>query len=171
MRQFFALIAALFAVPAVGQDAVEIVVAKEVLTRIQPHSFAKKREYCGYIGYNADGIMVATPPVPGDLASCGAPFPRDIAVTASYHTHGDFDEGYFNEVPSVVDMEGEREFYMNGYVATPGGRLWFIDSQRMVTYQLCGVSCLPSASGFRKNQNDVIAEEYTLDALREKLGE
>ena len=47
MRQFFALIAALFAVPAVGQDAVEIVVAKEVLTRMQPHSFAKKREYCG----------------------------------------------------------------------------------------------------------------------------
>jgi len=92
-------------------------------------------------------------------------------VTASYHTHGDFDEGYFNEVPSVVDMEGDREFYMNGYVATPGGRLWFIDMQRMVTYQLCGVSCLPSASGFRKNQNDVIAEEYTLDALREKLGE
>ena len=75
MRQFFALIAALFAVPAVGQDAAEIVVAKEVLTRMQPHSFAKKREYCGYIGYNADGIMVATPPCPAILRPVGRRFP------------------------------------------------------------------------------------------------
>ena len=33
-----------------AQDAAELVVAKEVLTRLQPLSFEKRREYCGYIG-------------------------------------------------------------------------------------------------------------------------
>ncbi len=169
MRSIAFVIAVFISTPVLSQDAAEVVVAKDVLARMQPFSFLKKREYCGYIGYNADGILVATPPVPGDLASCGAPFPRNIAVTASYHTHGDFDEGYFNEVPSLIDMEGDQKFYMNGYVSTPGGRLWFIDTQRMVTYQLCGIDCLPSAPKFRKSGD--IAQEYTYDALREKLGD
>lgn len=169
MRKFTTIIAICLSGPGAAQDVAELVVAKEVLTRMQPYSFEKKREYCGYIGYNADGIMVATPPVAGDLASCGAPFPRDLAVTASYHTHGDYDEGYFNEIPSTIDMEGDQEFYMNGYVSTPGGRMWFIDTQRMVTFQVCGLACLPTAPRFRKGGD--VAREYTYDALREKLGD
>ena len=168
MRKLIAMIVICLSGQAAAQDAAELAVAKEMLTRMQPHSFQKKREYCGYVGYNADGVMVATPPVAGDLASCGAPFPRDIAVTASYHTHGDYDDGYFNEVPSIVDMEGDQKFYMNGYVATPGGRLWFVDTQRMVTFQVCGIGCLPSAPSFRKG--DPVAQKYSYDALREKLG-
>jgi hypothetical protein len=170
MRQLTAIAALVFSSTAMAQDAVELVVAKEVLTRLQPLSFEKRREYCGYIGYNADGIMIATKPTAGDQASCGAPFPRDMAVTASYHTHGDFDAGYFNEVPSIIDMEGDAEFYMNGYVSTPGGRMWFIDTQVLKAYQVCGIGCLPKATGFQKGKDGDIADAYEYDALREKLG-
>ena len=169
MRLFALIIALLATGPVAAQDAAELTVAKDILTRLQPLSFLKDREYCGYVGYNADGVMVATPPIPGDYASCAAAFPRNIAVTASYHTHGDYDPDYLNEIPSLVDMEGDAKFYMNGYVATPGGRLWFIDTQRMVTYQLCGLGCLPMAPDFRDTSQ--VAVEYTHDALREKLGE
>lgn len=170
MRQLIAIAALVFGSTTMAQDAAELVVAKEVLTRLQLLSFEKRREYCGYIGYNADGILTATKPTAGDQASCGAPFPRDMAVTASYHTHGDFDAGYFNEVPSIIDMDGDAEFYMNGYVSTPGGRMWFIDSQVLTAYQVCGIGCLPKAEGFQKGKDGDIADAYEYDALRAKLG-
>lgn len=156
-------------VAVAAQDAGELRIAREVLTRLQPVSFEKKREYCGYIGYDAQGVMTASPPVMGTKDSCAAPFPRNLAITASYHTHGDFDRGYFNEIPSDIDMEGDRRFYMNGYVSTPGGRLWFIDSQVMVARQVCGVACLPVADRFRKGAKGDVARSYTFEALIEAL--
>jgi hypothetical protein len=171
MRQFIA-IAALFvgtALPA--QEAGELIVAKEVLARLQVLSFEKNREYCGFIGYRADGVLTATAATPGDAASCGAPFPRDMAVTASYHTHGDFDPDYFNEVPSIIDLDSDAEFYMNGYVSTPGGRVWFIDGQVRSATQICGIGCLPVAAGFQKGNDGEIADIYTYDELRKKIGD
>lgn len=159
-----------FASPVEAQDAEELGVVRDVLTLLQPLSFEKKREYCGYVGYNEKGVMTASAPVAGTRDSCAAAFPRNLAITASYHTHGDFDVGYFNEVPSDVDMEGDKQFYMNGYVATPGGRLWYIDTQAMKTWQVCGISCLPVAQSFRKGRAGAIAQSYSYAELREKLG-
>ncbi len=169
MRRSIVIIATICGQAAVAQDAVELAIAREVLADLQVKSFEKHREYCGYIGYDETGVMVATPAVSGTRDGCSAPFPRNVAVTASYHTHGDYDHGYFNEIPSDVDMAGDKQFYMNGYVATPGGRLWYIDSQLMVTHQVCGVGCLPVSDGFRKGSKGDIAESYTYEALVEKL--
>ncbi|MCO4841827.1 MAG: DUF4329 domain-containing protein [Yoonia sp.] len=169
MRVSFLIFAVLFGQALPAQDAEELAIAQDVLTRLQPISFEKRREYCGYIGYDEKGQMIATPPVSGTQDSCSAPFPRNVAITASYHTHGDFDHGYFNEIPSDVDIEGDKKFYMNGYVSTPGGRLWFIDTQIMVTHQVCGVACLPSAPRFRKGAKGDVAESYTYEELLEKL--
>ncbi len=169
MRLWSIIIALLAGLPAAAQEAEELRVAREVLTRLQPLSFDKHREYCGYIGYNERGVMVSSLPVAGTRDGCSAPFPRNLAITASYHTHGNFDHGYFNEIPSDVDMEGDQKFYMNGYVSTPGGRLWYIDSQIMVTTQICGIACLPVATGFRKGAKGTIAESYTYEELLEKL--
>ena len=130
-------------VAVAAQDAGELRIAREVLTRLQPVSFEKKREYCGYIGYDAQGVMIASPPVMGTKDSCAAPFPRNLAITASYHTHGD--------------------------VSTPGGRLWFIDTQVMVARQVCGVACLPVADRFRKGAKGDVAQSYTFEALIEAL--
>ena len=171
MRVFILAIAVICALPATAQDADELRIAREVLTRLQDQSFDKKREYCGYIGYDENGRLKASDPIAGTLDGCSAAFPRNLAITASYHTHGDFDQGYFNEVPSTIDMEGDKEFYMNGYVATPGGRLWYIDTRIMVARQLCGISCLPSSNRFEKGAKGEIAQSYTYEELKEKLGD
>lgn len=170
MRQFIMIAVLVFGTFAMAQDAEELIVAKKVLTRLQALSFEKNREYCGFIGYNSEGVLTATSPISGDQASCNAPFPSDMAVTASYHTHGDFDVDYLNEIPSIVDMEGDAEFYMNGYVSTPGGRLWFIDTQVLTAYQICGIGCLPKAKSFQRGKDGVIADVYEYDALRTRLG-
>ena len=157
--------------PLAAQDPEEVAVARQILAEIQPLSFAKRREYCGFIGYNAEARLVASPPVAGTQSTCSADFPRDLAVTASYHTHGAFDHNFVNEVPSDIDVESDSALLLNGYVATPGGRLWYVDGRAREVWQICGLSCLPVAPGFFKGLNGDIAERYTLDELIEKLNE
>ena len=152
--------------PAAAQDAAELALAREVLTTLQPLSFRKMREYCGYLALDRTGRLVATDPVPGDMASCAAAFPQDLAVVASYHTHGTFNEGYFNEMPSTIDIESDSAFYLNGFVVTPGGRFWYIDGRDRTARQICGVGCLPAAPLFRKGTEGVVADTYTYDDLR-----
>ncbi len=165
------IFAALLASPVSAQDAAEAVIAREVLASLQDISFRKRREYCGYIGYNDAAELVATPATGGTQAACSAAFPNDIAVVASYHTHGAFDRGYFNEIPSDVDMESDAHFLLNGYVSTPGGRLWYIDGRALVARQICGIGCLPVAPGFTKGSSGEIAQEYTFDELVQKLSD
>ena len=154
-----------------AQDAAERAVAEAALTALQPLSFSKHREYCGFIGYNDDGALEASRATPGTLAGCSADWPTDLAVVASYHTHGAFDRDYFNEVPSVIDVEGDHQFLLNGWVSTPGGRLWYIDGRARTIHLQCGPGCLPIAPGFYKGANGVIRERYTLDELRQFLGD
>ena len=158
--------ALILAAPAAAQDAREVALVRAVFAELQPLSFRKKREYCGYLGLTRSGELVATDPVPGDMASCAADYPSDIAVVASYHTHGTFDEGYYNEMPSLTDLDSDSAAYLNGYVATPGGRLWYVDGRQRLTFQICGVGCLPVAPLFSKDSDGAVAEAYTYDDLR-----
>ena len=169
MRWLWRLILIMAACPAAAQDAAEVAVARAILTELQPLSFAKKREYCGYIGYNAQAVLVASTPIAGNSANCEAPFPDDLAVVASYHTHGAFDRGYVNELPSDIDINSDAYFLLNGYVATPGGRLWFIDGRGRTLRQICGVGCLPVAPRFYKGSDGDIAEAYTFEELIDRL--
>ena len=171
MRKISVVLAALVAAPAAAQDAAEVEVARAALAAIQETSFRKRREFCGYIGYDARGELVATDPVQGTRASCGAPYPDDLAVTASYHTHGAFDAGYFNELPSTVDVEGDMQWLLTGYVATPGGRFWHIDGREGIATLICGPACLPVAPGFYKGQTGDIADRYSIEELRLRLGD
>ena len=166
MLRVMGLLLLVMANPVGAQDAAELALARKVLTALQPLSFQKMREYCGYLALDRDGVLVASDPVPGDRASCAAPFPAGLAVVASYHTHGDFDEEYFNEMPSTIDLESDSAFYLNGYVATPGGRFWYIDGRQKVTRQICGEDCLPAAPLFRKGAEGRIFDVYTYDDLR-----
>lgn len=158
--------ALVWAAPAGAQDAAEVALARDVLTALQPLSFEKGREYCGYLGLTRQGELVASAAVPGDMASCTADLPDDIAVIASYHTHGAFDEGYFNEMPSTTDVESDAAFLLNGYVATPGGRFWHIDGRTRIARQVCGGGCLPVAPGHYKEADGEVADVYTLQELR-----
>ncbi len=88
--------------------------------------------------------------------------PTNIEViTASYHTHGAFSTSYYNEVPSVDDIEGDEAEGIDGWVATPGGRLWYIDTEDMVLSQICGIGCLPKDPRFIKGDMGHIAQSYT----------
>lgn len=171
LRVCFLILGLMWSQPVAAQDAEELRIARETLTRLQPISFEKKREYCGYIGYNEKGVLIASPAVAGTRDACSAHFPRNLAITASYHTHGDYDQGYFNEIPSDIDMQSDKQFYMNGYVSTPGGRLWFIDTQLMQARQVCGISCLPTSFRFQKRTSGDVAITYSYDELLAKLAE
>ncbi|MEO0851346.1 MAG: DUF4329 domain-containing protein, partial [Pseudomonadota bacterium] len=74
-----------------------------------------------------------------------------------------------HEVPSVSDMEGDADEGIDGYVATPGGRLWYIDTEDMVTYQICGRGCLPQDPAFTAFPDGWIAESYSYDQLVDYL--
>jgi hypothetical protein len=57
-------------------------------------------------------------------------------------------------------MEGDEEEGIDGWVATPGGRLWHIDTEDMVTYQVCGIGCLPSDPRFVRGDMGQIDQSY-----------
>lgn len=174
MPRFFVLIAACLSfMPADGdaQTAEEVEFAKWLLSDVQPLSIQRDREYCGLIGIDEVGDLVATEPRRGRRASCRPRVEPDwMQVTASYHTHAASREGYDNEVPSVADVEGDMAEGVNGFVATPGGRLWFIDGQTGVSSLICGPRCLPSDVAYQSDPDDPVADRYTLDQLRWRNG-
>lgn len=127
---------------ATAQSAEEIRFAKAWLNSLQQISFEENREYCGYLGRTADGRFAATRARKGQEDSCYMRWSSKIDIFASYHTHGGFDPDHYNEIPSTDDLRGDYADGVNGYVATPGGRLWFIDGQRRTARQICSIGCL-----------------------------
>ncbi len=155
-----------------AQQTGEVTLVKSIFETLNPISIAENVEYCGYVGFNADGQLIASKPTLGDEGSCLSDDPVHIEViTASYHTHGGHSLDYFNEVPSGEDMEGDADEGIDGYVATPGGRLWYIDTVDMTASQLCGIGCLPRDAAFVVGQNGDIALSYSYDQLVIKLAE
>lgn len=156
---------------AMADSKAEIALMKEVFAEIQPLSFERNREYCGYIGYDEDGNLVASEARRGRKSSCRAKDPVNIEViVASYHTHGAFNDDPGSEVPSPDDMEGDQAEGIDGYVATPGGRFWYVDSEDMVISQICGLGCLDQDPEYLP-YDEKIATSYTYDELVTWLNE
>lgn len=159
------------ALPATAQTPDLTALAKTTLNAVQAKSQATNREYCGYIG-TIDGVLVATPAKRGRLDSCKPKRPpRRMEVIASYHTHAGFDDEVDSEVPSVDDMFADEEEGINGFVATPGGRLWFIDSRKMIAKQLCGIGCLLKDATFKPRIYGPVKNRYTIDQLIDREDE
>ena len=171
MRRFVwaALMACSLPVAVCAQSREEIDFMKGFFTRLQEKSFQKRSEYCGFVVRCPVGQLRVTQPLQGNRDSCSLEWPDDMEVTASYHTHDAFELIYYNELPSDLDMQSDQELEVNGWIATPGGRLWYIDSEQMVATQVCGVGCLPVAPNFYKAQAGDIAPTYTFDELLERL--
>ena len=156
----------------VVSTAEETALARSVLAAIQPISIAENVEYCGVIGLNHGGVLVASRPTRGKEGYCESYTPSNIAVeTASYHTHGGYSPDYVNEVPSVDDIEGDQADGIDGYIATPGGRFWYHDSEAEVIFQLCGLGCLPSDPRFIRGSDGAIFESYSYSELVQKLAD
>lgn len=141
--------------------------AASFLNSIQAQSFRERRELCGYFVLHQNGQITATPPQPGTFASCDMDAPRSgSGAFASYHTHGAYGSEYDNEVPSETDLLSDWDFRMNGYVSTPGGRVWRVDYSDRDTRQVCGQGCIAVDPGFRPEDEAGIRQSYTLGQLR-----
>lgn len=172
MRRLIFVCLAIAGSAANAQDNAEVALVKRIFATLQSVSIAENREYCGYIGRDHAGNLVASPAIAGTGDSCLPDDPTTLSlITASYHTHGAFSPDYFNELPSGEDMEGDEAEGIDGYVATPGGRLWYVDTTDMVTSQLCGIGCLPRDVNFIDGADGIIAQSYSYRDLARKLDE
>ncbi|MEY8840394.1 DUF4329 domain-containing protein [Cribrihabitans sp. XS_ASV171] len=151
----------------VHRPAPEVIEAvRQRFEPIQHLSFAARLEYCGYVGRGPDGRIAFTPMLRGDENGCTPPPPLDgLTIFASMHTHGAYHRDTPAEFPTALDMQSDRNEGVNGFVATPGGRLWFIDSKAMITVQICGLGCLPQDPNFHAGDDGDIAESYSHDEL------
>lgn len=155
---------------AVNDDIDKFVL--ELFDRVQAQSIEENREYCGLIGFDHGDFLVATGPVPGDMDSCDpSGTTEDIEVIASYHTHGAFDPEADSEVPSVDDLLADFEEGIDGYVATPGGRVWLNLVEEKLTYQLCGRNCVVSDPEAKPCPGFAPLVEYTIPTLRKRENE
>jgi Domain of unknown function (DUF4329) len=159
---------AAFSVPVAAQEAAtltissaEIALVRSHLGRAQKQSFRSNREYCGYLGRTSSGRLVVTRLVPGYRDVCTPPLPqRGVTRVASIHTHGAYDRDVPAEFPTTLDIESDATEGVNGYIATPGGRLWYVDSRARVVHQLCGPGCLPQDPDFHPGDDGDIRELY-----------
>ncbi|WP_368186566.1 DUF4329 domain-containing protein [Aestuariibius sp. HNIBRBA575] len=143
----------------------------EILGELNPQSIEINKEICGYIGYNRLGELVHTRNMIGEEASCWLPqWPTKMVVVASYHTHSTYSPEYDSEIPSLTDYESDEASGIDGYVATPGGRLWYIDTDAERVSQICGVGCLPADPNFIDEPKGRIRESYSLRALYKRAG-
>lgn len=163
----FVLMCAL-ALPALAQDPREMAAARKILAELQPLSITENREYCGVLLRLPDGDLISSKAFRGRKARCTVKrIPVGAEVVASYHTHGAFLEGYDNEVPSLLDLEVEVEWGIDGYVSTPGGRFWHVDGSDGTINLVCGPGCLPSDSRYRDQSRTFgkIRSDYDFESL------
>ena len=100
--------------------------ARMRFNQINPVSVRENREYGGFVYQAADGSFATTEPIRGEVASITLPAPRFAVpvgtfARASYHTHGGFDPRFDSENFSSNDLEADRQFNIDGYLATPRG--------------------------------------------------
>lgn len=143
--------------------------AAEHLSAVQALSFRDRVEYCGLFGFDEAGNLVATKAKRGKRDSCEPEVgPPGLEVLASYHTHGAYSPDSDTETPSVFDLAGDIDEDIDGYVATPGGRLWVNLVEEQLSVLLCGPGCLPDDPAFRECPAMLPASEYTLEELRDR---
>jgi len=149
-------------------DEVDIFVLN-FFDQIQQRSFDNGVEYCGLIGYDENDQLVATPPAKGTADACQPDEdPEGLEIIANYHTHGSATHDADTEVASIDDLKADINEQTDGYIATPGGRVWFNDSEKEVSLLLCGVGCVKSDPRFKECQAFMPAESYTLDSLKSR---
>lgn len=162
---------ALSASPTLAQTPDLVTFAKTTLDAVQPKSQTSNREYCGYIG-TVNGTLTATPARKGWRHSCTPKQPPEtMKVIASYHTHAGYVPDVDSEVPSVDDMFADEEEGIDGFVSTPGGRLWYINTRTMVAKQVCGIACLHKHDTFKPRDFGPIKNSYTIDDLIDREDE
>lgn len=141
--------------------------ARQQLNAVQQRSFAGDVELCAIIFEDSNGELGTTPVREGSKASCNIAYFDEpgMAPIASFHTHGSHDRDYDSEVPSIIDITSDVESGTDGYVSTPGGRFWHIDSRNRRAVMVCGEGCLNQDPRYRPCPADALKSAYTLEEL------
>lgn len=173
MRFLIAFSLSLFASIASAQvafDEQEHQFMVKVLSKIQMTSIEREVEMCGYVGRDDDGRLVITEILDGTEATCTLPDWPKWDVYASFHTHSSYSPNYDSEVPSTLDLESDEASGINGWISTPGGRLWYHDSDVMTAYMVCDAGCLPQDPRFVDEPRGSIKPSYSYRALIKREG-
>ncbi|NKX43134.1 DUF4329 domain-containing protein [Roseicyclus persicicus] len=158
--------------PAPAQSAQETAYVMGLMESMNALSVRFNREVCGYILRHPNGAYSSTKVSWGGHASCASlPVTDGMDVVSSWHTHAAWAEEYDNEVPSIQDVEGDMRMGVNGWVGTPGGRLWFVDGRTGFMRQVCGPGCLPEDPNSVEGSQGPVGESYSLDALYARFGQ
>ena len=152
---------------AQGHDEVDV--ARAVLSAAQITSFSQNLEFCGYLGFDGAGTLRSSQVVRGMVDECSPLWPDDLEVVASWHTHAAYDTGAWSEVPTVIDIEADEDEGIDGYVATPGGRFWFVDTETMEVVQLCDRgACVPVDAAYVAGSEGDVWQSYTYQELLDR---
>ena len=145
--------------------------AKAQRSAVQRRSFAENEEICAIIFEDSEGKLGTTDLVVGDKESCDIAYfdLPGMAPVASFHTHAGYDPEYDSEVPSLLDIRGDIQDGMDGYVSTPGGRFWHIDGLAGTATQVCGEGCLDTDPKFRACGPNAPARRYTLEQMERRF--
>lgn len=166
-----AVLLALLPLQAPAQSAQETAFIMGLMESMNALSVRFNREVCGYVLRHANGAYSSTKVSWGGQASCASlPVQDGMQPVSSWHTHAAWDPAYDGEVPSIQDVEGDMRMGVNGWVGTPGGRLWFVDGQTGSMRQVCGRGCLPVDEAFGAEDFGPVGETYTLDSLYARFG-
>jgi len=171
MRIFLMFCIALFTAPAaIAQSEAEAVLVQAMFRSVNAQSITYDREVCGHVLRSPAGRLEIGKVSWGGPASCAmTPPAAGYQVVSSWHTHAAWAEGYDNELPSLIDVEGDMALGIDGWLATPGGRLWFIDGQSGEIHQYCGPECLPADPNAQMDARGPVDKHYTLSELRARF--
>lgn len=157
--------------PATAQSGHEAAFILGLMESMNALSVRFNREVCGYILRHPNGAYSSTKASWGGHATCASlPIEDGMEVVSSWHTHAAWVPDYDGEVPSIQDVEGDMQLGVNGWVGTPGGRLWFVEGKTGSMRQFCGWGCLPMDPDFVTDDHGPVSETYTLDALYDRFG-
>ncbi|AHM02944.1 hypothetical protein roselon_00503 [Roseibacterium elongatum DSM 19469] len=176
MRRLATLaLAAAMALPvpmaATAQSEAETEFMMGLMEAMNQLSVRFNREVCGFVLVDDAGNFSSTKVSWGGHASCASlPLQQGATVVSSWHTHAAWARQYDNEVPSIQDVEGDMRMGVNGWVGTPGGRLWFVHGRSGTIRQVCGPDCLPSDPASVNEVHSAPNQTYTLDGLYARFG-
>lgn len=157
--------------PAKAQSGQEAAFVLGLMESMNTLSIRFNREVCGYILRHANGAYSSTKVSWGGHASCASlPIDPAFEVVSSWHNHAAWAADYDGEVPSIQDVEGDMNQGVNGWIGTPGGRLWFVDGATGTARQFCGLDCIPSDPNFLTDDYGPVPEVMTLDDLYDRFG-
>jgi hypothetical protein len=146
----------------------ELAFVSQVLADLQFRSFATEREHCGYLGLDGQGRWMTSPISVGEEAACPLPrVPGGMRVVASFHTHSTYSPLYASEWPTTQDVATDRASNIDGYISTPGGRLWHVDTDTMTVRQVCGPGCLPQDPDYLSREDGPLRPVMTYAMLQQ----